>query len=84
MPKRETEELKRIHLWIYERDYERLHTYFDGRIKISDAVRQILHNYLNQIEAKAGAVARPMELKHDDITTALDEPPLRGPSGHTE
>lgn len=84
MPKRETEQLKRIHLWIYERDYDRLHTYFDGRIKISDAVRQILHNYLNQIEAKAGAVARPMEIPNDQLDLATGEPPLRSPSGHTE
>jgi hypothetical protein len=77
MPKRETEQLKRVHLWIYERDYDRLHAFFDGRIKISDAVRQILHNYLNQIEAKAGAVARPMELKHD-LTDITPSEPVSG------
>ena len=68
MPRQEIEDLKRIHLFIYERDHERLHTFFAHNIGVSKAVRQIIHNYLNQVEAKAYRTAKHPEINDGEVS----------------
>ena len=55
MTKHEKEELHRIHLWIYRRDYERLKTYYGDNAGMSRVARKMIHDYLNNVEAKASA-----------------------------
>lgn len=61
MTKHEKEELHRIHLWIYKRDYERLKTYFGDTAGMSRVARKMIHDYLNNVEAKAA-----LRFKHKD------------------
>lgn len=61
MPRHETQDLERIHLWIYKRDRERLDAIFGPTTGLSKPVRQIIHDYLNNIEARARAKARSKE-----------------------
>lgn len=63
------EEMTRVHFWISNRDIERLDVHYKGSQNIgrSKAVRIILRNYLNSIEAAAQASARRPEITDDSI-----------------
>lgn len=65
---REEEETKRIHFWIFARDDARLDAAFGSNIGKSKAVRTIIRKYLNAIEAKAEANAKPVRVEDLEIT----------------
>lgn len=50
---REGEPQVRVHIWVYERDYEKLKVLYGNTIGLSKAVRTILRKFLNGLEAKA-------------------------------
>lgn len=52
MPRREKEPLERVHLHLYARDVERLKRYFGHVLPINRAVRSIVRQRLDAIEAK--------------------------------
>lgn len=74
MPRREKEPISRHHFWIYQRDYTRLKEFFENSIGMSNAVRQILRNYLNRMESKAEAIARhPIAMAEVDFREVEDD-----------
>lgn len=60
MPRTETEEIQRVHLWLYARDVERINELFGKNIGISRAIRMMVRKFLNQIDAKAQLEAKPI------------------------
>lgn len=60
MPKRESRELVRKHLWLYVEDWNRIETLYGGKVKPSAAVRRIVHHYLNRIEDAAAQSSKPI------------------------
>lgn len=57
MAKTPEKPMKRVHLWLYAEDVDRLHLMFDSNIGFSKAARAIVHKYLNILEAQALARA---------------------------
>jgi hypothetical protein len=71
MPRLETEEIERRHVWLYARDVERIHALFP-KLGFSGAVRQIIRKFLDGAEAKAHAsVARPVPSLTEEQIAAL-------------
>lgn len=64
---REGEELKRIHLWLYTRDIDRLHALYGSTVGISKAVRLMVRKFLDNLEAKAAAIAEPVKGEEQDV-----------------
>lgn len=67
MPRNENEPLVRMHLWMFERDQERLHQYFGKSIGVSKAVRRIVNEALNRLEAKVNARASHGKVSEGDV-----------------
>jgi hypothetical protein len=65
MPKRETEELARCHMWLFADDIVWLKARCEHSIGVSEAVRTLVRAYRQRVEAKV----------HD----ALDEEPATEP-----
>lgn len=63
MPKRGDEPKRRVHIWMYTRDIERIETLYAPNLTMSDAVRAIVRAHLNTVEAKAAANAKPLKLE---------------------
>jgi hypothetical protein len=58
VPKIPTRRLKRVHIHIYEVDYTRLHQIFDTNPGFSEGIREVLHKFCNQMEAKVQATVQ--------------------------
>ena len=58
MVRRNDEPKTRKHIWMYDRDIERLESMYAPNLTLSDAVRAIVRAHLNAIEAKALASAK--------------------------
>lgn len=69
MSKQETEELTRVHIWLYARDVERLNVLFNKNIGFSKAVRQIVRKFLDNVEDRASKGAKHLGVSHDDANT---------------
>lgn len=70
MPKTEpqsSEEMERIHIWLYRSDVEKLRMMFDRTLGFSRAVRVIIRKALKEIEAKASTKSRPVPLTEVDL-----------------
>jgi hypothetical protein len=69
MPKRDDEDLIRKHLWLSRQDWERTEMYFGRNMGTSRAIRVMMKQFLDGIEAKARQSAtRPrVELELDEI-----------------
>lgn len=67
MPRSENEPLVRMHLWMFQRDQERLHQYFGETIGVSKAVRRIVNEALNRLEARVNSRASHGKLNPTDI-----------------
>ena len=65
MPQNE-EELRRIHIWLYDRDVERLDAIYGKSLGRSTAIRSMVRKMLNIIEAKSQATALPVPIVEDD------------------
>jgi hypothetical protein len=55
MSKQETEEVIRVHIWIYARDWERLHDIYGKTLRPSKAIRAIIRSFLSGLESRIGA-----------------------------
>ena len=60
MPKKESEEVIRVHLWLYKSDWEKMKTIYEPTIGPSKAIREIVRNFLRTIEAKVEAVGHKL------------------------
>lgn len=67
MPRKESEPLKRLHIHLFERDWERIQLLFADNIGESKAIRHMVRKYLDMIEAKATEGQTEMETPSDDI-----------------
>ena len=47
------EKLIRVHIQLYERDWERLLSFYGGNVKRSSVVRELVHNWVKRIDARA-------------------------------
>ena len=47
------EPIERVHLHLYKRDIERVKLMYGGKLKFNTAVRELVHQMLDQIEAAA-------------------------------
>ncbi len=52
MPKYESEEISRRHIWLYSRDIERTELLFGRTLGFSKAIRLMVRKFLNSVEAK--------------------------------
>jgi len=52
MPKYESEEIARRHIWLYARDIERTELLFGRTLGFSKAIRLMVRKFLNSVEAK--------------------------------
>lgn len=66
MPKYESEEISRRHLWLYTRDIERTELLFGRTLGFSKAIRLMVRKFLNSVEAKGLIEA------HHPIVNELD------------
>lgn len=55
-----SDEMVRIHIWMYKSDIERIHQLFDGKVKVSEAVRIMVNKFLANIEHAASANNKPL------------------------
>ena len=69
MPRLETEELVRKHVWLYAKDVERIDAMFGQTIGFSKAFRLIVRKFMDQAEAKAqhGAKSSIQSLNEGEI-----------------
>lgn len=67
MPRKESEEVVRKHLWVYEDDWAWLEAMYGQNVGVSKAVRTIIRQFRKQAEAKASAVAKPMEVSDVEL-----------------
>jgi hypothetical protein len=47
------DKLLRVHIQLYESDWNRLLAYYGGQVKRSSVVRELVHNFILRIDAKA-------------------------------
>jgi hypothetical protein len=50
--------LLRVHIQLYEEDWRRLLAYYGGQVKRSSVVRELVHNWVKRIDAKAALSAQ--------------------------
>jgi hypothetical protein len=67
MPKRE--EKARVHILLYEDDWQELETLFGKSVGRSAAIREIVHNAVALIKAKVQEQARSVEFKNDEFAS---------------
>ena len=74
MPRSESEPLRRVHLHIYERDYERLLQFYGDTTGVSKAARTMIRRFLHNVEARAAAKAasKPLPEIPQDITDGVE------------
>ena len=67
MPRHEVAPLKRMHIWVYESDYDRLNRFFGNSVGPSKAARRIIHEALNRLEAKVLSAGRHGKIGDEDV-----------------
>ncbi len=60
------EELRRIHIYLYDRDVDRLDAIYGKSLGRSTAIRNMVRKMLNIIEAKSQETAQPVPLGDDN------------------
>lgn len=55
MSRKNTEELLRVHIWVFAQDVERMDKMLPDRRSRSLILRSIIHKYLNAVEAQVSA-----------------------------
>lgn len=73
MPRSEDEEIKRVHLWLFTRDLERLEIIAGGLVDRSKLVRTIVRQYLDSVDAKASLRSRRVE-PTGDLIDSIEHP----------
>jgi len=53
MPRKSDDALVRVHIQLYERDWQRLLSFYGGNVKRSSVVRELVHNWVKRIDARA-------------------------------
>lgn len=73
MPRLESEKIVRRHYWVYENDDDRFNYLFGGSGKIgkSKAIRTIMRQFLDKIEAKRAGAAKSVGGMSDDDFAAI-------------
>ena len=73
MPRSSREDaLLRVHIQLYERDWERLLSFYGGKVKRSSVVRELVHSWVKKIEAKAEQASAPhIARRENDDAEAL-------------
>ena len=77
---RDGEPKSRVHLWLHDRDLERLDT-VRGLLTRSAALQVILHSYLDKLDAAASVKSRS---PHVDIANIIDGVPHAQPPDRTK
>lgn len=67
MSRKTGEPLRRTHIWLSEKDFERIHAIFDGKLGFSDACRHMIRKVLDTMESKAQVNAKSVKIE-DDLT----------------
>ena len=68
MPRRETEPLKREHVWLYRDDADWIRDRYGDSIGVAKAIRNIVRGFRRKVEDKAGVV-----LDQDEDEVSLEE-----------
>lgn len=76
---RDGEPKSRVHLWLHDRDLERMDALFGKTMTRSAAVQLIIKSYLNKLDARAGRVARHLDA---DVANIIDE--MESPNARTQ
>lgn len=63
------EPVERIHIHIYKRDVARIKAFYGGRMKVNTAIRELIRQMLDGIEARARRSHKPIPNLH----LALDD-----------
>lgn len=66
---RRRDEKARVHILVYQSDWDDLGVIFGGKLPRSEAIREILRSYIDNIRAKVAEQATPMRLNENDITS---------------
>jgi hypothetical protein len=66
------DELLRVHIQVYKRDWERLLAFYGDRVKRSNVIRELLHNFIQGIEARAEQ-ARSANSDQRSRSTEMDD-----------
>jgi len=61
------ESVQRCHVHLYSRDLERIEILFGGRISRAEAVRELIRQMLDRIEAKGKRNARPLDTDLEEV-----------------
>lgn len=67
MVKRSPEKQIRVHIFMFERDKERLEAYFARKLKFSEGVRMIIRKFLDQVDEKSNRDAIHPKLTAKDM-----------------
>ena len=80
MPRAPGEPLVRVHIQLYESDWELMAVLFDKNIGRSHAVRDIVRKVLNQIRAAASESSKslPVEPVNAQLASIIGADSLRG------
>lgn len=77
MPRTESEPLKRIHLWLYESDVDKLQSLFKNSMGMSRAVRTIVRKFIKQIEAASAQESKTIQLPEVQLDNPKPSPHLQ-------
>lgn len=78
MPRKETEDTCRKHIWVFQSDWEWLEGHFGSTVGISRAIRHIIRTFRKQMEAKALTNAQHLA-PADDIDIPVGTGPTPEP-----
>ncbi len=75
MPK---DDKTRVHIHLYTDDWNALGVIFGSSLGKSEAVRNIVHDYIKRITAKSAPKQTPVELSNDEFRDILSGLPSGG------
>lgn len=73
MPRKETEPLRRCHIYLFDQDYDEITALFGGNIGESKAIRHMIRKYLRMIKDRTQEQSKPMERGDDKLITGIIE-----------
>lgn len=71
MRRNDGEDLTRVHLWVYTRDWERIKAYFGESLGPSKAARLMLRKFLDNLEAETELNAKRPKSLTDEQSAGL-------------
>lgn len=62
MPKRVDEPMRRVHIFVYEKDWELIKTMFGDKMPTAVVVRTVIRKWLNGVRARADAKTKALAI----------------------